>query len=313
MRAFHEVRSYDGDFRVWCSTYENISFLSHWHKEVELIYVRSGGCHISVTDTDFTAQEGDLIICDTGEIHYSDSQDMANVLQFLIFEPELISSLYENSRFLHPVVTKKQLEEYGLIQKIDELFELVTKELKNKEEYYQDVVKARIREVWYLLKRHLPRGNSDMISQNRRMEQLYDFQKLLSYMDEHYADNLTLNFAAKQMNFSESHFSKVFKKMTGINYVVYLNMIRVEHAAQMLKNSGMTITDISLSCGFNNIRSFNRVFKEIVGCTPTQFCNQPDVEAYKLAHFTRKTEEKQFVENDSMTVIPNFRPTWTSE
>ena len=42
MKAFHEVRSYDSDFMVWHSNYENIGFLAHWHKEIELIYVRSG-------------------------------------------------------------------------------------------------------------------------------------------------------------------------------------------------------------------------------------------------------------------------------
>ena len=36
MKAFHEVRSYDSDFMVWHSNYENIGFLAHWHKEIEL-------------------------------------------------------------------------------------------------------------------------------------------------------------------------------------------------------------------------------------------------------------------------------------
>lgn len=305
MKAFHEVRSYDSDFRVWCSTYENISFLSHWHKEIELIYVCSGSCRISVTDAVFTAYAGDLIICDTGGIHYSDSVDMKNVLQFLIFDSDLLSNLYENSRFLYPLVTAKQLEALGLTDEVRALFENVAEELENKEEYYQDVVKAKIREVWYLLKRYVPRGNDKMVSQNKRMEQLYDFQQLLSYMDSHFAENITLKYAADQMNFSESHFSKVFKKMTGINFVNYLNMIRVEQAAQQLKNSSMKITDIALSCGFNNVRTFNRVFKEIAGCTPTEFSQRTDMEAYNLAYYTRKATQKQFVENDSMTLIKN--------
>lgn len=305
MKAFHEVRSYDSDFRVWCSTYQDISFLSHWHKEIELIYVCSGSCRISVTDAVSTAYAGDLIICDSGEIHYSDSIDMKNVLEFLIFDSDILSTLYESSRFLQPVVTAKQLEALGLTLKIQALFENVAKELENKEEYYQDVVKAKIREVWYLLKRYLPRGNDKMVSQNKRMNQLYDFQQLLSYMDTHYAENITLEYAAAQMNFSVSHFSKLFKKVTGINYVNYLNMIRVEQAAQQLKNSSLKVTDIALSCGFNNVRTFNRVFKEIAGCTPTEFCQRTDMEAYNLAYYTRKASQKQFVENDSMTVIKN--------
>lgn len=65
MRAFHEVRTYPEDFKVWCASYEDISFLSHWHNEIELIYVRSGQARICVTDHVFMAEAGDLIICDT--------------------------------------------------------------------------------------------------------------------------------------------------------------------------------------------------------------------------------------------------------
>ncbi len=82
MRAFHEVRSYNSDFMVWHSSYDNISFLAHWHKEIELIYVRSGTCHLSITDVNFTAHAGDLAICESGAIHYSDrSEEHTSELQ----------------------------------------------------------------------------------------------------------------------------------------------------------------------------------------------------------------------------------------
>ena len=48
MKAFHEVRNYDSDYMVWHSRYENVGFLAHWHKEIELIYVRSGSCLLSI-------------------------------------------------------------------------------------------------------------------------------------------------------------------------------------------------------------------------------------------------------------------------
>ena len=66
MKAFHEVRRYDSDFMVWHSAYENISFLAHWHKEIELIYVRSGQCRLSVSDQNFVAKSGDFVVCESG-------------------------------------------------------------------------------------------------------------------------------------------------------------------------------------------------------------------------------------------------------
>jgi mannose-6-phosphate isomerase-like protein (cupin superfamily) len=73
MKAFHEVRNYASDFMVWHEHYDNISFVAHWHREIELIYVRSGSAEIHVTDTTLSAKQGDLVVCDSGDIHYCDT------------------------------------------------------------------------------------------------------------------------------------------------------------------------------------------------------------------------------------------------
>lgn len=306
MKAFHEIRNYASDFMVWHSNYTNISFLAHWHNEIELIYVRSGTARISITDQSFTASAGDLIVCDSGNIHYSDSYDAENSLDFIVFDPGIISSFYQNSHFAHPLVTSAQLMEYGLAEPLENLMDTVGHELMEKAPYYQDIVKASMRSFWYLLKRKLPKSNSDMQSQSRRQSMFYDLQQLLSYLDEHYADNITLAFAASKMNFSDSHFSKVFKKLTGINFVTYLNMVRIEQAARQLHKTPQKITDIALNCGFSNIRTFNRVFKEITGHTPSSFSSLPDGETGLFDNYRQKSSEQKFVENDSLTVIKNI-------
>lgn len=307
MRAFHEVRKYPQDFKVWCSSYEDISFLSHWHNEIELIYMRRGKADICVTDHRFLANEGDLVICDSGDIHYSNSQNMENVLEFIIFDTGIISNVYESPCFMQPFVRKEDLIRLGLFESVNGLFSNVSGELEKREKYYQDIVKSQIREVWYYLKRCLPRGNMNKPSLSRRMEQLNDFQKLLSYMEKNYAEDISLAEASEMMGFSESHFSKTFKKMTGINFVTYMNMLRVEHAAEMLKNTSYKVTDIALTCGFDNVRTFNRVFKDVTGSTPSAFAKGADTEAYDLALYSRKTSKQQFVEEDSKTVIKNIK------
>ena len=93
--------------------------------------------------------------------------------------------------------------------------------------------------------------------------------------------------------------------MTGIDFVTYLNMVRVEKAAELLKGTSLKITDIALRCGFDNVRTFNRVFKEVTGTTPSAFSKGTDVEAYDLAMYSRKASEKYFVKEESKTVIKN--------
>lgn len=307
MKAFHEVRSYDSDFMVWHSNYENIGFLAHWHKEIELIYVRSGNCSLSITDHSFTAHAGDLAVCESGVIHYSDSHGMDNSLDFIIFDTSILGQLFQNPGFTFPLVTKEQLESYGLTARLEALIRTVSSELTDKAPFYQDVVTSSIQTFWALLKRFHPRADADQLPDGRRSRMLSELQELLAYIDMHYADNISLEYAAGRMNFSPSHFSKTFKKLMGINFVTYLNMVRVEQAAQELRHTEKKFTDVALSCGFNNIRTFNRVFKEITGCTPSEFLALPDPDLYKRTYYNRRSEEKEYVRDDSMTLVKNFQ------
>ena len=91
-----------------------------------------------------------------------------------------------------------------------------------------------------------------------------------------------------------------------MNYVTYVNMVRIEQAIQMLSTNQHRMIEIALECGFSNIRTFNRVFKEITGYTPTEFSSQVDPDHYKTTYYHRKSGETEYVENGSTTMRPNF-------
>ena len=305
MKAFHEVRNYSSDLMVWHSSYENISFVAHWQKEIELVYVKDGEASFHVADQSFIARTGDLVICESGQIHYSDSYNTQNHLDFLIFDTNVISSRYHNPHFKNVLVTAEELEEMGLNTSLERVFSLVARELDKKQPYYKDIITAAIREFWFLLKRELPREEKAK-DDRRRSRLLEEFQELLDYIDKHYAEDLTLDHASSMLHFSPSHFSKTFKKLMGMNYVTYVNMVRIEQAIQMLTTNQYRMIDIALECGFSNIRSFNRVFKEITGYTPTDFSAQVDPDLYKTTYYHRKSGDTEYVEGESTTMRPNF-------
>jgi AraC-like DNA-binding protein len=305
MKAFHEVRNYSSDLMVWHSSYENISFVAHWQKEIELVYVKNGEASFHVADQSFIARTGDLVICESGQIHYSDSYNTQNHLDFLIFDTNVISSRYHNPHFKNVLVTAEELEEMGLNTSLERVFSLVARELDKKQPYYKDIITAAIREFWFLLKRELPREEKAK-DDRRRSRLLEEFQELLDYIDKHYAEDLTLDHASSMLHFSPSHFSKTFKKLMGMNYVTYVNMVRIEQAIQMLTTNQYRMIDIALECGFSNIRSFNRVFKEITGYTPTDFSAQVDPDLYKTTYYHRKSGDTEYVEGESTTMRPNF-------
>ena len=150
MKAFHEIRNYHSDLMVWCSDYENISFVAHWQKEIELVYVRSGEASFHVADQSFTAHAGDLVICESGQIHYSDSYHSKNHLAFLIFDTTILSSGFQNPHFKTPLVTAKELKDLSLTEPLERIFTLIPKELSEKQAYYKDIVASALREFWFL-------------------------------------------------------------------------------------------------------------------------------------------------------------------
>lgn len=302
MKAFHEVRSYDSNFFVWHSAYENIGFLGHWHKELEFIYLRSGSASICINNQTYLIQSGDLIFCDSGDIHYSHSFDSDHTIEFLVFDPQIISNSYQYSNFSSPLISAGQLVAYGLTGEVDALFSQIPAELQKKEPFYQDIVRAKIRAFWYLLKRRVPNSPAPVSSGSHNIL-LNDLQNLLTFLETHYAENISLEQAAHIMHLSSSHFSRTFKKLTGIPFVTYVNRIRVEHASELIRNSSGKMTEIALNCGFSNIRTFNRVFKEITGFTPSQFARLSETELANAGYQVLKSDEKRLSNQDSKTLI----------
>ena len=176
----------------------------------------------------------------------------------------------------------------------------------NRHQYYDEVARSNIFRN-YLLQNGVAEDHIIGLSlDDFRNSKLRDPQKLLDYIDNHYTEDLTLEHASSMMHFSPSHFSKTFKKLMGMNYVTYVNMVRIEQAIQMLSSNQYRMIDIALECGFSNIRSFNRTFKEITGYTPTDFSTQVDPDLYKTTYYQRKSGDTEYVEGESTTMRPNF-------
>lgn len=94
------------------------------------------------------------------------------------------------------------------------------------------------------------------------------------YIRDHSGDRMSLDQVASVANMSASHFCRVFKKATDMNFSEYVARVRVEKAKVMLLESNYTMTHIAFDTGFNSVTDFNRTFKKMTGITPTAFRKQ---------------------------------------
>jgi len=96
-------------------------------------------------------------------------------------------------------------------------------------------------------------------------------QKVQEYINAHYAEEIRLDDCAALAGMTPSAFSRFFKQHTGRTLLDYIIDIRLGHAARLLVDTALGISEISYSCGFNNLSNFNRTFKARRGYTPRDF------------------------------------------
>ncbi len=91
------------------------------------------------------------------------------------------------------------------------------------------------------------------------------------YIKMNQAEDLSLGQVAKAVNTSTFYFCKMFKKATGLNFTEYLSRVRVEKAKNLLLNPNLRVSEIAYEVGFQSLTHFNRVFKRIVGRSPSEY------------------------------------------
>ena len=96
-------------------------------------------------------------------------------------------------------------------------------------------------------------------------------QKVKSFIDQHYREEIRLSQLAEIASMSPSAFSRFFKLHTGRNLSEYIIDQRLGYASRELVDSNRSIAEIGFSCGFNNLSNFNRIFKKRKGCSPSEF------------------------------------------
>ena len=103
-------------------------------------------------------------------------------------------------------------------------------------------------------------------SQNERV-----YRAIVEYIEQHYAEDISLNILEERLKLSSSYLSYIFKQVAGENFVDYLNRYRLGKAKELLRTTNESASAISLRCGFATPNNFSRVFKKYEGVTPGKY------------------------------------------
>lgn len=251
-------------------------FPTHWHQEIEIIYVLDGHMQIGINDVLYSLTAGDILFVGSCELHHY----LPNPLgcrKIILQLGKPIFEAYSDLVFGHRFVMPHLIESSGIsIDSGESLHGIIERhiialyrEWETRESGHELVTKARINDIAAIMIRHLPMEAYSLQERTKRLEQLERLDNVLKYIESDYGSEITLQSAAEVAGFSVTYFSRFFKEATGSTFVEYVNSFRANIAMLLLTNNEESVTEIAYRSGFNSIETFNRVFKKVNGCTPT--------------------------------------------
>jgi AraC-like DNA-binding protein len=162
----------------------------------------------------------------------------------------------------------KQVSEWGLEVDQAELRAayFATPTLPQKQ--YDSIVK-----LMGIFAQHLSMVSNQIVVQQKNQEPPV-ITRAKEFIKTRQTEDLTLGQVAKAVNASTFYFCKMFKKFTGLNFTEYLSRLRVEKAKNLLLNPNLRVSEIAYEVGFQSLTHFNRVFKRIIGQSPTDYRSQ---------------------------------------
>lgn len=161
--------------------------------------------------------------------------------------------------------TAKLLADWGVEANADELRKAYFETRVLSSRQHDSIVK-----LLAIFAEHLSMVSNQIVLQEQNAEPPV-ISRAKQFIAEHQAEELSLDQVAKSVHTSKFYFCKMFKKTTGINFTDYLSRVRTERAKNLLLNRNLRISEIAYEVGFQSLTHFNRVFKRILGQSPTDY------------------------------------------
>lgn len=247
----------------------------HWHRSMEVIFVKKGVGLIQIADRTHRAEEGDIFILPPATLHAlrgvpGAAMDYENI----IFETEFLGSSAADicaSQYLIPL-SGGQLLSSDVLRPGGEGYEAVHACLTLAEALcekrtpgFELGVKGAMLQLLYWLMTLNPYPPE---AESRDTALLRD---MVQYVQQCYAQPLSVAEAAARCGFSTSHFMRWFRQMSGSSFGAYVKECRLAAAAERLRKTEDKVLTIAGDCGFESLANFNRQFHARYGMTPSQY------------------------------------------
>lgn len=265
----------------------------HWHDEVEILYFSGGEFRLEINMEQFFIHSEALYFINPGELHsiYTEKAGgcgedaivfSLNILSFDSYDEaqmQLIQPI-QNGKMLfprcllpdHPCFLSvrsafhETMHSFGHTLNEESPLEngAVTDDLTN-----QLFIKSSLLRILAVLSRYRLFTPTEK-NLDKRVEGI---KTVLTYIRENYKEKIYIQDLAAQVHMNEQYFCRFFKKSIGRSPMEYLNEYRIKQAMRLLKETDLSVMEVCLECGYNNLGNFLRAFKKHTETTPLKYRN----------------------------------------
>lgn len=264
------IKLYDND------EYED--YPAHWHTNPEIIMPTENIYTVECYNQIITLREGDIVLICPGCIHtlYAPEKGRRIIFQADINPLRFMKEIETLVTIISPLIVITPEDFPSIYDKVKSLLLEIKNEYLSSSSFSEVSIYSKTLEIITLIGRSRAATGMKTISPDaprKQEEYIEKFIEICNYISAHCSDELNLEAVASMSGFSKFYFSRLFKQFTNVSFYKYVNQKRIEKAAEMLTEPNISITNVALSCGFESLSSFIRMFKIVKGCTPTEFRN----------------------------------------
>ena len=238
----------------------------HSHtNHLEIQYISGGKAHIRIGNHSYNVQKGDVVIYNSGVLHDEYANPNCGMSFYNCGIKNFQLPCLPNCHLIaHDV--KPVLHADDMADNIHCIFQMIFEQVSNKKNYSSSVCYHLLNALLNILINQLPQ---EKLVQHNKFNT--PFQKTKSFIDEHFTENISIEELSKIANMSISGFSHHFKKIFGIAPIQYLIHLKIGLGQKLLITTDKSITEISMSLGYDNVSHFNNQFKKFVGTSPQNY------------------------------------------
>jgi AraC-like DNA-binding protein len=247
----------------------------HWHPEFEIVTAETGVLDYQVGKEHIPLYAGDSIFVNTNMLHgiRQTAGDTADPMPGIVFLGSLIapegSVIYQ--KYIHRISACDQLP-YVIFRRnendqIHQAVRQIYRFLEERRPLYELGIQRELISIFEYLNLHfeeLPRSPLSRVQINARVR----VQQMLSFIYDHYAENISLSDISSAASISRSEAGRCFMVYMQSSPIDYLIRYRLRRASSLLADTTMTVQEISQSCGFHSLSYFSRKFRQYYGCAP---------------------------------------------